>query len=81
MGSVSYTHLDVYKRQAPLPFVNPADARQPLQLLDQLPVSYTHLDVYKRQFRGHDVGNQGGVSRLEEGVGHAGEKAEHVDGP
>ena len=51
IGPVSYTHLDVYKRQA-------------LAQLDQIqrelgeaisgqdgayPVSYTHLDVYKRQ--------------------------------
>ena len=43
-GSVSYTHLDVYKRQAILLFL----------LLGWIfsiiyPVSYTHLDVYKRQ--------------------------------
>ena len=63
--SVSYTHLDVYKRQA-LGYVNPYAAvkrhcRGPLtkregvvQKVHQsgisiLTVSYTHLDVYKRQ--------------------------------
>ncbi|OUH78045.1 hypothetical protein AZ046_005287, partial [Klebsiella pneumoniae] len=52
--TVSYTHLDVYKRQAQwvLPRAN-APARN---LLDKAfvtlgPVSYTHLDVYKRQIR------------------------------
>ena len=37
---VSYTHLDVYKRQ---PLV------RTLQRAWPGPVSYTHLDVYKRQ--------------------------------
>ena len=55
MMPVSYTHLDVYKRQRKhhaefyLYF-----AQLPYQLLAVLPgaekpVSYTHLDVYKRQ--------------------------------
>ena len=49
---VSYTHLDVYKRQGHSR--GPAPAR-PLQggsrdtLRWGTPVSYTHLDVYKRQ--------------------------------
>ena len=45
---VSYTHLDVYKRQDMdslhstfLPILG--------SVLPSLPVSYTHLDVYKRQ--------------------------------
>ena len=58
-GPVSYTHLDVYKRQirasdkhlvyhfsiGTLLFVFVAV----LLLLNIKPVSYTHLDVYKRQ--------------------------------
>ena len=60
-GAVSYTHLDVYKRQVPRYYENlsvlhentmparayyiPASKR-----MDNLvAVSYTHLDVYKRQ--------------------------------
>ena len=47
MGAVSYTHLDVYKRQVLRPMrgkpVNPVNPTSPI------PVSYTHLDVYKRQ--------------------------------
>ena len=64
MYSVSYTHLDVYKRQAP---EKPdcclyhhrgfASLTGGLQAADQAQnaetsattVSYTHLDVYKRQ--------------------------------
>ena len=42
---VSYTHLDVYKRQAHFP------ARwECISYKIQLAVSYTHLDVYKRQY-------------------------------
>ena len=46
---VSYTHLDVYKRQ-----VSPLRKASDALLLDNShlsisPVSYTHLDVYKRQ--------------------------------
>ena len=41
-GAVSYTHLDVYKRQmTELPFSKLVTRAKP--------VSYTHLDVYKRQ--------------------------------
>ena len=49
---VSYTHLDVYKRQ---PFVvfrckgHIADVAACCLLVVLEPVSYTHLDVYKRQ--------------------------------
>ena len=57
-GTVSYTHLDVYKRQE-----QEAEAKREEQarqdryqgILDRFisegnePVSYTHLDVYKRQ--------------------------------
>ena len=57
--SVSYTHLDVYKRQflARLLRVE-QDGRFVLEdeggsereyLFKEVPVSYTHLDVYKRQ--------------------------------
>ena len=46
---VSYTHLDVYKRQADA--VDNQCANHEQQALAQFsePVSYTHLDVYKRQ--------------------------------
>ena len=57
-GPVSYTHLDVYKRQ---PLSTRQHTRNPLLWLKVLehvgkmnapaPVSYTHLDVYKRQGR------------------------------
>ena len=52
--AVSYTHLDVYKRQA-IDIVKSGTRREDL-LLDEdeqaavdNTVSYTHLDVYKRQ--------------------------------
>ena len=45
--AVSYTHLDVYKRQGE------SDAntlgKELVVISDVIPVSYTHLDVYKRQ--------------------------------
>ena len=54
---VSYTHLDVYKRQVKIP---DEDVRPALMLMvmiyqksdeinREISVSYTHLDVYKRQ--------------------------------
>ena len=53
--SVSYTHLDVYKRQM-LPFEQAlpqafsfSQYHSLSPLLHLVPVSYTHLDVYKRQ--------------------------------
>ena len=51
LSPVSYTHLDVYKRQVLLQVRMILD----LQLLEHIhvlvvrAVSYTHLDVYKRQ--------------------------------
>ena len=56
--AVSYTHLDVYKRQALLsvrfsfcmtnaPSAAPSNPFVP-EIISK-PVSYTHLDVYKRQ--------------------------------
>ena len=61
MRAVSYTHLDVYKRQIQsyemfqdTPLVD-ASANGHLDVVQLLlengadPVSYTHLDVYKRQ--------------------------------
>ena len=55
-GSVSYTHLDVYKRQednmvvVSLAFNIGFDALCKVFNADGIrPVSYTHLDVYKRQ--------------------------------
>ena len=62
---VSYTHLDVYKRQSPscmtysLPSLRTSpfslaaamepQATRSLKAMTSAPVSYTHLDVYKRQ--------------------------------
>ena len=45
--AVSYTHLDVYKRQPLTSIVNYVDLLKRENL--QGAVSYTHLDVYKRQ--------------------------------
>ena len=61
--SVSYTHLDVYKRQvsefsvlAPFGKDNPkpvfADKNLRVSRMWVVAVSYTHLDVYKRQRKG-----------------------------
>ena len=58
LNSVSYTHLDVYKRQTLacccLGMWEPASPFSPVVsptpcLTGMCPVSYTHLDVYKRQ--------------------------------
>ena len=50
--SVSYTHLDVYKRQ-PVGYNNNNGShvyhQSSLGVRQVRPVSYTHLDVYKRQ--------------------------------
>ncbi len=46
LGPVSYTHLDVYKRQA-----RTSGDASPSPARSAAPVSYTHLDVYKRQAR------------------------------
>ena len=43
--TVSYTHLDVYKRQVPIQSRNTDEFSK----LHTETVSYTHLDVYKRQ--------------------------------
>ena len=51
--AVSYTHLDVYKRQYYTILAsdggNTLCYPQHLSLPTVAPVSYTHLDVYKRQ--------------------------------
>ena len=57
-GPVSYTHLDVYKRQAEYVYnaykntrtcgVIEEDTAYGIKKIAE-PVSYTHLDVYKRQ--------------------------------
>ena len=50
-SAVSYTHLDVYKRQR---LSSQHKKQYQLALLTRLdPVSYTHLDVYKRQLTLH----------------------------
>ena len=46
-GPVSYTHLDVYKRQVQTALNDWLG--ESAQLKYPMPVSYTHLDVYKRQ--------------------------------
>ena len=51
ISSVSYTHLDVYKRQVHYSTKN-ENSIDMLICVNGLPVvavSYTHLDVYKRQ--------------------------------
>ena len=53
MKAVSYTHLDVYKRQVVSGGEITAQGAKadilPELLTDSSAVSYTHLDVYKRQ--------------------------------
>ena len=56
VGAVSYTHLDVYKRQVFRYRGDPLSAVWTFRSADAFrawgiyrPVSYTHLDVYKRQ--------------------------------
>ena len=57
---VSYTHLDVYKRQAemsvpacPIPIHHTKFTMAKPQPMGMVSVSYTHLDVYKRQDIAH----------------------------
>ena len=47
--SVSYTHLDVYKRQKYILFIFIGIFPFVQFEIGADPVSYTHLDVYKRQ--------------------------------
>ena len=49
VNPVSYTHLDVYKRQGVMARIANPDYCQNISLTPFWPVSYTHLDVYKRQ--------------------------------
>ena len=56
MAPVSYTHLDVYKRQVTIPYnifekmMNKELAVSAIETFNRHgAVSYTHLDVYKRQ--------------------------------
>ena len=57
--TVSYTHLDVYKRQhekMPVSFLNFKQGNSMTWLrIVCTPVSYTHLDVYKRQVQRQDL--------------------------
>ena len=68
LTTVSYTHLDVYKRQALacgpgmgvshealVLLENACQLELPLVLDADAPVSYTHLDVYKRQIEGSAI--------------------------
>ena len=79
---VSYTHLDVYKRQGLKPDlvifldIDPEKALKRKLSIDggdrlenediSFPVSYTHLDVYKRQIKSN-------AKRRIEGAGSIGE--------
>ena len=64
-SAVSYTHLDVYKRQVILTAAilmlptscssAPSQASSATRPVNRLPVSYTHLDVYKRQRLYHSL--------------------------
>ena len=58
MAPVSYTHLDVYKRQAYFRVYSGTmnsgsyvlnATKDKKERVGRIPVSYTHLDVYKRQ--------------------------------
>ena len=55
LATVSYTHLDVYKRQVSMSPPTPSPIRQAMKFRPlrsataSTSVSYTHLDVYKRQ--------------------------------
>ena len=60
LGTVSYTHLDVYKRQIERGVAHVGDAVEIVGMKDEKKstvitgletVSYTHLDVYKRPDR------------------------------
>ena len=51
IGPVSYTHLDVYKRQSHWQSVMTPVVNSKCAVLRLWAVSYTHLDVYKRQPR------------------------------
>ena len=49
-GTVSYTHLDVYKRQPPYSLIGLCNNKSFFfNFINITFVSYTHLDVYKRQ--------------------------------
>ena len=66
---VSYTHLDVYKRQLLLNEVKSKLFKRTIQTVSYLPpVSYTHLDVYKRQTYGIALWKDGGVRRKIEDI-------------
>ena len=79
MDPVSYTHLDVYKRQIQneifagntaesttlLPMLRRISERLPL-IRCVVPVSYTHLDVYKRQMQGIQAWARANPAKLNE---------------
>ena len=55
LAPVSYTHLDVYKRQPQRRMAAQGQTEEndlDTQRQGDVPVSYTHLDVYKRQAYG-----------------------------
>ena len=49
INAVSYTHLDVYKRQPLMCIEHGLGKAAGFEQAEAQPVSYTHLDVYKRQ--------------------------------
>ena len=61
LGPVSYTHLDVYKRQRSrrASTARPAASCAPTSGTSRSSaVSYTHLDVYKRQHQGRRAAHE-----------------------
>ena len=71
-GPVSYTHLDVYKRQSFLRksgqrYTGRKTQNETFETDDAClrpPVSYTHLDVYKRQLPDWDRAVEAGIGNV-----------------
>ena len=52
LGTVSYTHLDVYKRQIQ---TNIGNLNRDIKAANSLMQSIRQIDVYKRQVSGHEA--------------------------